>query len=206
MVHNTALFDMDGVIFDTEPQYTVFWGGICRKYRPEIENLEIKIKGQTLTEIFSTYFADMREEYETIVRQLNDFEKNMTYQYVSGAKEFLLKLKGRGVNTALVTSSNRKKMEQVYRQHPDFTSLFDKIFTSEDFKASKPNPDCYLTAAEYFNVNKDSCVVFEDSVNGLKAARAAGMFVVALQTTVDRDRLLSLSDEIISDFSKYKFQ
>ena len=177
--HNTALFDMDGVIFDTEPQYTVFWGNICREYRQDIEGLELLIKGQTLKDIFSTYFADQPDEQIDIVQRLNEYEKEMTYQYIPGAKDFLLNLKGRGVNTALVTSSNMRKMQQVYRQHPDFVYLFDKIFSSEDFKASKPNPDCYLTA---------------------------NMYVVALQTTLDKNCLVGLCDEIIRDFSNYTFK
>ena len=204
--HNTALFDMDGVIFDTEPQYTVFWGNICREYRQDIEGLELLIKGQTLKDIFSTYFADQPDEQIDIVQRLNEYEKEMTYQYIPGAKDFLLNLKGRGVNTALVTSSNMRKMQQVYRQHPDFVYLFDKIFSSEDFKASKPNPDCYLTAAQHFNVSTKECVVFEDSINGLKSARAANMYVVALQTTLDKNCLVGLCDEIIRDFSNYTFK
>lgn len=51
-----ALFDLDGVVFDTEPQYTVFWGTICKEYHPEEVGLEHRIKGQTLTQIFDTLF------------------------------------------------------------------------------------------------------------------------------------------------------
>ena len=46
-----ALFDLDGVVFDTEPQYTIFWGGICKEFHPELPGLEYKIKGQTLVQI-----------------------------------------------------------------------------------------------------------------------------------------------------------
>ena len=51
-----ALFDLDGVVFDTEPQYSVFWGGICRQYHPEHPGLEHEIKGQTLTQIYDRWF------------------------------------------------------------------------------------------------------------------------------------------------------
>ena len=57
-----ALFDLDGVIFNTEPQYTEFWRSQCRLYHPEKPGLENQIKGQTLVEIYEKYFADVKEE------------------------------------------------------------------------------------------------------------------------------------------------
>jgi HAD superfamily hydrolase (TIGR01509 family) len=89
----------------------------------------------------------------------------MDYLYVDGLEPFVKDLRLQGVKTAVVTSSNRPKMESVYRQHPEFKSLFDAILTSEDFERSKPDPDCYLKAAERFGVNPEDCVVFEDSFN-----------------------------------------
>jgi HAD superfamily hydrolase (TIGR01509 family) len=69
-------------------------------------------------------------------------------------------------------------MEAVYRKRPEFKQLFDAILTSEDFRESKPSPDCYLTAARRFGLQPDDCVVFEDSFNGLKSGRASGAFVI----------------------------
>ena len=97
--------------------------------------------------------------------------------------ELIRDLHNHGVKTAVVTSSNMPKMESVYRYQPAFKSLFDAILTSEDFERSKPDPDCYLKAAERLGVKKDECIVFEDSFNGLRSGRAAGMKVVGLATT-----------------------
>ncbi len=74
-----ALFDLDGVVFDTEPQYSVFWGETCRKYRPDIPGLENMIKGQTLVQIFDGYFAGMEAEQAEIQRGLDEFEASMNY-------------------------------------------------------------------------------------------------------------------------------
>jgi beta-phosphoglucomutase-like phosphatase (HAD superfamily) len=84
-------------------------------------------------------------------------------------------------------------MESVYRQRPEFTALFDRILTSEDFTHSKPHPDCYLKAADAFGLTPEQCTVFEDSVNGLKAGMAAGMTVVGLLTTNSRETVERLS-------------
>ena len=104
------------------------------------------------------------------------------------------------MKTAVVTSSNRQKMASVYAKHPEFPELFDAILTSEDFSRSKPFPDCYLSAAEKFGVAPEKCVVFEDSINGLKSGRAAGMKVVGLLTTNPLEAVAPLSDVQVNDF------
>ena len=198
-----ALFDLDGVVFDTEPQYTVFWGAQCREFHPEHPGLEHEIKGQTLVQIYDAWFSGpLTEKQPLITRRLDDYERQMHYDYLPGFEAYVCALRQRGVKTAVVTSSNRPKMEAVYESHPEFRKLFDAILTSEDFSASKPNPDCYLKAAERFGVQSVDCVVFEDSFNGLKAGRAAGMYVVGLATTNPENAIRPLCDEVIRDFTE----
>jgi len=124
----------------------------------------------------------------------------MDYVYIAGTQDFINGLRKKGIKTAVVTSSNQIKMEAVYQHHPEFKDLFDAILTSEDFERSKPDPDCYLKAAERFGVNPEDCVVFEDSFNGLKSGRAAGMRVVGLATTNPAERIRPLCDEVINDY------
>ena len=201
MNFKAALFDLDGVVFDTEPQYTVFWGQQCREYHPEHPGLEQEIKGQTLVQIYDAWFAgELEKEQAVITERLNQFEQQMSYNYVAGFVEYVEKLRQHGVKTAVVTSSNQPKMEAVYKSRPEFRGLFDAILTSEDFERSKPDPDCYLKAAERLGVVKDDCVVFEDSFNGLKSGRAAGMYVVGLATTNAAEAIEPLCDKVISDY------
>ena len=197
-----ALFDLDGVVFDTEPQYTVFWGAQCREFHPEHPGLEHEIKGQTLTQIYDKYFtADgLAEKQEMITQRLNAYEAQMHYDYLEGFVEFIKDLRQRGVKTAVVTSSNVPKMQSVYRQRPEFQELFDEILTSEDFERSKPDPDCYLKAAGRFGARPEECVVFEDSFNGLKSGRAAGMTVIGLATTNSAEAIRPLCDEVIMNY------
>ena len=72
--------------------------------------------------------------------------------------------------------------------------------TSEDFDESKPSPDCYLKGAARFGATPEDCVVFEDSFNGLKSGRAAGMFVVGLSTTNEAEKITPLADVVIKDY------
>lgn len=196
-----VLFDLDGVVFDTEPQYTVFWGEQCRLYHPERPGLEQEIKGSTLTQIYDCWFSGLlQKEQPVITERLNAYEQQMDYDYIEGFIAFVDDLHRHGVKTAVVTSSNLPKMESVYRKQPGFKSLFDAILTSEDFEKSKPDPDCYLKAAQKLGVEPDECVVFEDSVNGLRSGMAAKMKVVGLLTTNAQAIVAPLSDLQVSDY------
>ena len=202
-----ALFDLDGVVFDTEPQYTQFWGTQCRHYHPEHPGLEHEIKGQTLTQIYDRWFSgNLAKEQSVITQRLNDFEAQMDYVYIDGLERLLRELHQEGVKTAVVTSSNQPKMQSVYRSHPEFHTLFDAILTSEDFAESKPSPDCYLRAAARFGAASEECIVFEDSFNGLKSGRAAGMFVVGLATTNSIESIKGFSDIQLKDYSDMTYE
>ena len=196
-----ALFDLDGVVFDTEPQYTVFWGEQCRLYHPEHPGLEQEIKGSTLTQIYDCWFSGpLLKEQPVITERLNAYEQQMDYDYVEGFITLVDDLHQHGVKTAVVTSSNLPKMESVYRKQPGFKQLFDAILTSEDFEKSKPDPDCYLKAAQKLGVEPDECVVFEDSVNGLRSGLSAKMKVVGLLTTNPQEIVAPLSDLQVADY------
>lgn len=196
-----ALFDLDGVVFDTEPQYSVFWGSICRQYHPEHPGLENEIKGQTLTQIYDRWFSgELEGERVSITERLDAYEQGMTYDFIDGFEALIADLHRHGVKTAVVTSSNQPKMESVYRYQKSFKQLFDAILTSEDFDRSKPDPDCYLKAAQRIGAQTDECIVFEDSFNGLRSGRAAQMAVVGLATTNPVEAIKPLSDMQISDY------
>ena len=199
MTIKAAFFDLDGVAFDTEPQYSIFWGGVCRQYHPEEPGLENKIKGQTLTQIFDAHFPEPAQQRD-IVKGLDAYEAQMSYDYVPGFFDYVQSLREKGLKTALVTSSNQPKMKAVFAARPEFRNLFDAILTSEDFSESKPSPECYLMAARRFGLTPAECMVFEDSFNGLKSARAAEMTVVGLSTTNPASAIRDLCDVIVADF------
>lgn len=195
-----ALFDFDGVIVDTESQYTVFWDRMGAEYLG-VEDFGRRIKGQTLVQIFDGHFSGMLKEQEEVVARLNEYEAAMSYDFLPGVVDFLHELKEAGVPTAIVTSSNQPKMEQVYRAHPQLDEMVDAILTSEDFSRSKPDPECFLKGMEILGGTPEETVVFEDSFHGLAAGRAAGAYVVGLATTNSREDIVPLCDMVISDFT-----
>lgn len=201
-----ALFDFDGVLMDTETQYSRFWDETGRKYL-NIEGFGSVIKGQTLKQIFGKHFAAFSErELRIIEDSLNEYESQMSYEFIPGAREFLLELKKAGVPTAIVTSSNDMKMSQVYQVHPQLHTMVDAILTSEHFSKSKPDPECFVKGIETLGGSPGATVVFEDSIHGITAGRGAGAYVVGLATTNKREVIEPLCDMVIDDFSDFSLK
>jgi HAD hydrolase, family IA, variant 3 len=198
-----CLFDLDGVVFDTEPLYTLFWRNLDKRLRPNIDNFEHIIKGQTLVQIYDKYFAGEEKKQEEITAFLYEYEQNMSFNYIAGFEDFVKDVRSKGIKTAVVTSSNLEKMQNVYNKHPEFKGYFDEILTSEDFEESKPSPDCYLKAAARFGVSPKECIVFEDSFNGLRSGIASGARVIGLATTNPVAEIEPYTKEVISNYDGF---
>ncbi len=194
-----ALFDLDGVLIDTEPVYTEIWSNIERHFPTGIDNFAQRIKGTTLPDILSQYFR--KEDYAAIISMLTEAEDNMEYPLFTGTVPFLKKLKEAQIPAAIVTSSNDIKMRRLFAMYPGFNEFFDAIITDSHVKRSKPDPEGYLLAASKLGVEPADCVVFEDSFNGLKAGVAAGASVVAIATTNSADSLRQYTTLIATDLS-----
>ena len=199
-----VLFDFDGVVVDTETQYSVFWHKMGVDYLG-MEDLESRVKGQTLMYIYDTFFPGMTKEREEITVGLDRFEQDMSYDFVPGVEEFIADLHRNGVKMAVVTSSNDKKMEAVYRAKPEIKSMFDRILTAEMFTASKPAPDCFLLGMEVFGTTPETTYVFEDSFNGLKAGMASGATVIALANTNSPEQITPLCHYVLDDFQGFTY-
>ena len=195
------LFDLDGVVFDTEHFYSEFWSEEGRKYRPDVEHLEMKIKGHGLNDIFAEFFPE-KEVQQLIREDIKLMEKRMTFPYIAGVEEFIKSIHREKIKICLVTSSKDDKMARVFRQRPEILEYFPLRVTADDIKHSKPSPDCYLKGAELCNIAPVHCIVFEDSLAGIESATNAKMNVIALSTTYPVSDLQGKAKMIIEDFTK----
>ncbi|MDE6238961.1 MAG: HAD family hydrolase [Muribaculaceae bacterium] len=200
MTRRAALFDLDGVLIDSESVYTVFWDNIEKKYPTGIPDFAQAIKGSTLDSIMN-YYTDP-EVKESVLMLLKEQERTMRFEIFDGVVEFLEDLKAHDVPCAIVTSSNERKMEKLFHQHPDFKDYFKVIITDKQVSRSKPDPQGYLLAACQLDCNPEDCCVFEDSFSGLEAGRRSGAKVVALSTTNAASTLEGKADKIVSSFKQ----
>lgn len=195
-----CLFDLDGVLIDTESIYTEFWHAMDCTYHTGIKDFVHVIKGTTLDNILNSYFpADFHQD---IVRRLDNLEHSMPYVIKPGACELLRTLADRGIPAVMVTSSNDLKMSQLWKQHPDFRDYFRDIVTADMITQSKPDPEGYLLGAKIAGASAEHCCVFEDSLQGVMAGRNSGAYVIGVTGTIPVDQLEKYSDRIIDSLEE----
>jgi pseudouridine 5'-phosphatase len=182
-----AIFDLDGVLLDTEHFYTEVTDEICREYgkcfdwsikrnmigRPSLESARYLVGALSLP----------IEPEEYLRRRAIRLEELFpTSKEKPGAEAFTRLLASRGVPIAVATSSEKHLLERKIIEHADWFSVFDAIVVGDDprVKKGKPAPDVFLVAAAELGMKPEDCVVFEDAPAGLEAAHAAGMQVVAI--------------------------
>lgn len=191
-----CLFDLDGVLIDSERLYTKIWEAIEQQWPTGIDNFAYKIKGTTLEDILDRYFPDLAVRAK-VVKELYRLEGMMVYGPLPGAVELLDELHRRDIPIALVTSSNKLKMEHLWIDMPGFKEKFDVIITGDEVSHSKPDPEGYIKAAIRLGVDPRRCAVFEDSLQGVRAGRAAGSFVVGVEGTLRAEDIAPFSDIIV---------
>lgn len=200
-----ALFDMDGVMIDTEPQYSVFWKQAGEKYKVGLANFESVIKGTTMPNILKKYFGHVsKSKIDELLNDHDKFEANMSFPEIQGSIRFVESLKVKGIKVGLVTSSSETKLDGVNRvKH--FDQLFDTVVSASRVKNGKPNPECYLLAAKEIGVDPVNCIVFEDSFAGLEAGNAAGMTTVGVATTHPANSLAGKCNKVINNFTSLEW-
>lgn len=196
-----ALFDLDGVIIDSEGLYTRFWEIIGKEYQLPSPTFAYDIKGCTLRDILDRYFPDNTVQAE-LTKRIHDYEDTMIYPVFDYVVEYIGMLRNKGVRTAIVTSSDAIKMGYLFSQHPELEPLFDIVVNGSMVTRSKPDPEGYLKAAELIKCDITDCVVFEDSFQGLEAGRRSGAKVCALATTNSAEQVKPLADIVINSFAE----
>ena len=195
-----VLFDLDGVLVDSEGEYSVFWGGMGDNYGLA-PSFSADIKGTTLGEILLSF---PEADREGIVEKLHSFENEMLYPVYPGVMEFLAELKEHSIPSAIVTSSDDVKMSYLFKRHPELKDMVDVIVTGSMVSKSKPDPEGYLTAASLIGRKPEDCFVFEDSMQGLEAGRRSGATVIGIATTNPREKVETVANRTIDGFDGFK--
>lgn len=195
-----VLFDLDGVLIDTEGQYSIFWAETGEKYHVGGPTFADDIKGTNLHLILEQFPPEVRDE----VRQaIHHYEHVMDYPLFDGALTLLDELHQAGIPVAIVTSSDNVKMELLYSRHPEIRSRVKAVITGDQVERSKPDPDGYLKGASAIGRDIRCCYVFEDSMQGLEAGRRSGAKVVGVATTNPVHAVAALADIVIDSVTGF---
>ncbi len=180
-----VVFDMDGVLIDSEIVYFKNEYTVLKKYRPWIKEEDlyptVGMSGKMYREYFHDYFhfdTDSEEYLQYIKEAFADFPINYHDIMFASVKETLTKLKQMNYKLALASSSDMDNIQLVLSQC-EIEDYFDFICSGDMFNQSKPNPEIYLTTFEKLHIQPGEALVIEDSPVGLQAAKAAGAKVVA---------------------------
>jgi beta-phosphoglucomutase len=203
MGYEAILFDMDGVIIDTYQSVTDIWQDLAETYQVHISPADFNqhVYGcpvvHTLDVLFSHLNAGQRQ---SIFIKMADYEAKLTYTGVRGAIPFLSSLKKHGVPTALVTSGDQLKVNEVVSQL-GLDGMFTAHVTVDDIHRGKPDPECYLLAAHKLHKSPEQCIVFEDSISGVKAAVASQATCIGIGSSSMAPLLLQAgARHVVSDF------
>jgi len=189
-----AIFDLDGTIVDSESAWGKAYVGILASFgvKPEISHPEtfgasVKDNWKKLISKYNIKTTKTLDEIE--VMTFLEYQKFIPEINIrEGAAELIMNLRDGGIETALATSSNWEVTEKVLKSL-NIEVLFDNITTIEEVVNPKPDPEIFVKSAEKLNLEPEACLVFEDSVPGVKAAIDAGMKVIAIDPSGENSEL-----------------
>lgn len=202
------IFDMDGTLVDSIGAHYDAWKKAFAKYGLEMTREYFdKVNGMSTPKIAELVVDEFKLQIEP--KELSDEKRRVVNDILlrgtevyNGVDNALITLKRLGYHLALGTSSIRNHMEIEMGTHLN-TIEFDSLITADDVENAKPAPDIYLKSAELLGFKPEECIVVEDAINGVKAAKAAGMKCIAVTTTTPRQKLVDAgANAIISSIDK----
>ena len=181
MGKKAVIFDMDGVIFDTERVYLEIWQSVFEKYGYKMtKELYVNVMGTGRKNVIKTFLENFGDDlpiekmYEEKDNQLFYIIENQGIPLKEGVKELFSMLKEKNYKIALATSAKRERVEKQIKDKW-LKESFDAIVCGDDVEKGKPSPDIFLKAAKKIDVEPENCFVVEDSPAGIKAAFSGGM-------------------------------
>jgi HAD superfamily hydrolase (TIGR01509 family) len=181
-----VIFDMDGVMFDTEKISHRSWKTLGKKYNYNIDDeiyketvgLNIKSTKQVYIKHFGSDFPfeEMKDEE---IKMMKDCILSEGAPLKEGVKELLSYFKNGDLKIALATSALKERAELLLEMS-DTRKYFDVVTCGDEIKDGKPDPEIFLRTAEKLNCRPENCLVLEDSENGIKAAYRAGMLPILI--------------------------
>lgn len=188
-----VLFDMDGVIFDTEKAYLETWTKVFKSYGYDLKReTYISIMGTGRDNAVRTFKEalgndiPMEDMYKDKDRILKEIIESGSVPLKPGAVEILTYLRENNIKTALATSARMWRAETQLKMS-GIKDMFDKITCGDEIKNLKPDPDIFLKSAQKLALNPDECIVIEDSPAGIQAAFNAGMYGIHVEDLKEAD-------------------
>ncbi len=213
MKNKAFIFDMDGVIIDSEPIHAKAKMATLREYGITLSAEELgldKYVGRSA----KSFWVDMKvrfpeiftEEWQVMAgkkyeKYMDILNKDASIKAIPGLPELLQRLKAKGYKIGLGSSSVRPMVNNVLTRF-GIIDYFDALTTGDEVEHAKPDPAIYLLAAQKLGLEPEACTVVEDAASGVKAAKSAGMQCIAVRNPNSGQQDLSLADRIIDKYEE----
>ena len=209
----TVIFDMDGVIVDTEPVHHY-------AYVQHFKELNIEVSPAMYASFTGNSTKNIYERLKTIFnleqvvnelverkRSLFDaaFNSKEDLYLLDGVEELIKELYNNGMQLVLASSSANVTINKIFKRF-NLDQYFTHKISGEDFPKSKPHPAIFLKAAFLAQTSVENCVVIEDSTNGIKAANAAGIFCIGYKSKNSKLQDYTTANRVINDFKELNFE
>jgi HAD superfamily hydrolase (TIGR01509 family) len=205
-----VLFDMDGVIIDSEPLWTEaeiqFLARRNLSYSPQLKAVLMGRDSREAVGILIEHY-NLSESVDDVIEERNELVAGLfreLLQPMPYALDLVKSVRYSGVKTSMASSSPKRLIELVVDKF-SIAGLFDLVLSGDQVARGKPAPDIYLTAARKLGVIPDNCLVIEDAPNGVAAAKAAGMRCLAISTSTNAADL-AMADKVVRSFAEVDLQ
>lgn len=209
----TVIFDMDGVIVDTEPVHHFAYYQHFNELNIEVsDEMYRSFTGNSTRNIFQKLKAqfDLQEDVEDLILRkrhlFNEaFDLKEDLYLIEGVEDLIKDLYANGIQLIVASSASNVTINRVFTRF-NLHQYFTHIVSGEDFPKSKPHPAIFEHAASLSIAPKENCIVIEDSTNGIQAAVSAGIFCVGYDSFHSKDQDLSKANIIIRHFNELNFE
>ncbi len=207
-----AVFDMDGLMFDTENLTYKLQKGIMQRnfgvdFSLEQYKQTIGKRSADLPKFFAGLYGnkfDFKRFHECCRTEFTCYTEEFGVPIKRGLFELLDDLKERKLKIALATSTTRKSAVRIL-EIADVLKYFDELVCAEDVSRGKPHPETFLAAAEMLGFAPENCLALEDSFNGVRSAHGAGMVTVMIPDLIEpTDEIRELCYKVCADLSEVK--
>lgn len=202
------IFDMDGVLVDSEPLVDEFAAALAERLKPGSSIDFEKLRGMNAVSFYSFFIKELKldmtlEELMAMAQPIyiSFFESKEGLAPIPGVAELIQKLKKLGIALAVASSASRERVD-LFIERLGFSDSFPVRVGGDEIRNGKPDPEIFILAAERIRIPPSHCLVIEDSTSGVAAAKAAGMRCIGYAGLPHNRQDLSRADIIIKDFSE----
>ncbi|OEJ98519.1 ABC transporter ATP-binding protein [Flavivirga aquatica] len=208
-----VIFDMDGVIIDSEPMHNKAYHDMFDEVGIDVSDaLYESFTGQSTINICKRLcdHFNLDESPETLValkrkHYKHFFESNSDLTLIDGVLDLIKDYHSNGLTLVLASSAAMTSINQIFDRF-NLNQYFVAKLSGGDLKQSKPHPEIFIKAAEASGFSKDECFVIEDSTNGIKAANGANIFCVGYDSFHSKNQDYSTANKVITDFNEIEYK